>query len=132
VPDLYHVYGNDLQVSATGDLLLASGNTLSQQRILRRLYTNPQTANAPGDYVFSPTYGAGVGKYVGSTASTQQIQSVIQGQMLREESVAQSPVPTVSVTATNTGTTTATITYTVSDTGLTDIITVPTNPSTGS
>ncbi len=125
MPDLDQYYGLDLSLSAGGDLLLASGSKLSQERILRRLYT------APGADLFSPTYGAGIGRYVGSTASPQQLAAVIAGQMRREDSVAQSPVPQVSVAATNTGTTTAQITYTVAATGLTDIVSVPTNPSAG-
>ena len=46
--DLNHYIGGDLSASNTGDLSSAPGLLRSQQRILRRLLTNP------GDYIFHP------------------------------------------------------------------------------
>ena len=57
--DAAHYFGSDLQFSANGDLLVADGLDESQQRILRRLLTNLK------DYLWQPTYGAGLPSYIG-------------------------------------------------------------------
>ena len=57
--DAFHYFGSDLSLSATGDLLTADGLDESQQRVLRRLLTNQQ------DYLWQPTYGAGLPSYIG-------------------------------------------------------------------
>lgn len=65
--DLAHYFGNDLSVSAAGDLLAVDGDTKTQQRILRRLLTNP------GDMMFHPDYGAGLGQWVGKLFDEQAL-----------------------------------------------------------
>jgi hypothetical protein len=87
--DLYHFTGGDLDGSSTGDLRTPSGGERGKQRILRRLLTNP------GDYVFHPEYGAGLGKKVGETVKPGEWKSLISGQMLLEESVSSQPPPVV-------------------------------------
>ena len=82
MPDLSHTFGGDVQVSANGDLLTASSLNLSQQRILRRLMTNP------GDYIWQPSYGAGLAQFVGSPASAAQIRAVVRSQIFKEAAVA--------------------------------------------
>src|SRR5581483_995049 len=52
--DVFHYWGNDVSLSNTQDLLLVSGTVMGQQRVLRRLLTNP------GDYLFDPNYGGGL------------------------------------------------------------------------
>lgn len=102
--DLNHYFGGDVSVSSGGDLALASGTLRGQQRVLRRLLTNPalKDANgnvlAPGDYIFHPDYGAGVRRMVGQTTDLEAIRSVILAQMLLESAVARTPPPSVSVT----------------------------------
>lgn len=91
INDLSHYWGGDLTAAANGDLLPASGTLRGQQRVLRRLLTNP------GDYAFHPTYGAGLPSYVGSTASVDAIVAVIRGQMLLENAVAKLPQPVIGV-----------------------------------
>ena len=44
--DISHYWGEDLGIGPTGDLGLAAGSPQVQQRILRRLLTNP------GDYIW--------------------------------------------------------------------------------
>jgi hypothetical protein len=90
--DAAHWFGGDLQLSASGDLLIATGVTESEQRVLRRVMTNQ------GDYFWSPDYGGGLPGYIGSTINANQVQSTIYGQMQLESSVAQSPAPQVTVT----------------------------------
>ena len=89
--DLDHTFGGDLSVSRNGDLLQASGLTRSQQRILRRLLTNP------GDYLWQPAYGAGLRAAIGSTLTSSTLIGTVRAQLALESSVAQHPAPVISV-----------------------------------
>lgn len=89
--DLNHYIGGDLAVSNTGDLSTVTDLSRSQQRILRRLLTNP------GDYIFHPDYGAGLPQWIGRTADLAEIRALIRGQIMHEESVAKSPEPVIQV-----------------------------------
>lgn len=89
--DLYHYWGNDLTVSATGDLLAVEGSVRGQQRVLRRLLTNP------GDYIFHPDYGAGLPARVGDTLDIPKLRALIRGQMLLEEAVSSTPPPEITL-----------------------------------
>ena len=92
--DLFNYFGSDLSTSHTGDLLLVDGITLSQQRILRRLLTNP------GDYIFDLTYGAGLPSFIGIPLSQSvyaQITGLITSQMYLETSVQQNPPPIITL-----------------------------------
>lgn len=91
MPDVSHVYGNDLVVSANGDLLTADSLTLSQQRVLRRLFTNPL------DYIWQPTYGAGIPQKIGDPFDDATIESIVKAQMYLENSVVRNPPPDVAV-----------------------------------
>jgi hypothetical protein len=95
--DLQHLWGGDLAVSSTGDLLTATGLNRSQQRILRRLNTNP------GSYIGQPNYGAGLPQFIGENADAAEIAAVTQSQMLLEDSVAPNPAPVVTVNPAPTG-----------------------------
>jgi len=90
--DLSQYSGSDLSPSYSGDLQLASGTERGQQRVLRRLLTNP------GDYIFHPDYGAGLPQYIGQTLDSARLRALIRGQMLLEDSVAKTPTPVISVT----------------------------------
>ena len=89
--DLWHYYGGDLAQSATGDLLGVDGTVKGQQRILRRLLTNP------GDYLWHPDYGAGLPAKVGDVFDAAKIRALIRGQILLEAAVARSPEPVIDV-----------------------------------
>lgn len=89
--DLYHYFGTDLSPSNRGDLLTVTAITRGQQRVLRRLLTNP------GDYIFEPEYGAGLAKWIGANADLAAMRALIRAQMLLEPSVAVQPEPDVSV-----------------------------------
>jgi len=92
--DLNHFYGGDLSLSATGDILKVDGSTQGQQRVLRRLLTNPALMDSSGkvtvvgDYIWHPTYGAGLPRMVGDTVDIPKITGVIRGQLLLEACVA--------------------------------------------
>lgn len=87
--DLAHYWGNDLSSSASGDLLTVGETTKGQQRVLRRLMTNPQ------EYFFHGDYGAGLPLYIGEPADLDLIEAVIRFQIAHEPQVAQDPPPTI-------------------------------------
>ena len=83
------IWGGDLSLGPTGDLSLASGAALGQQRVLRRLLTNPN------DYTWQPAYGGGLGQFVGSAGNARTIEGAIRGQLYAEAVVAHQPEPSV-------------------------------------
>ena len=95
--DIWHEFGSDLAVGPSGDIATSGGSNLSQQRILRRLLTNP------GDYIWQLDYGAGLGRFVGQPAAAQRIQGVIRAQLFAEASVARSPEPAIDISADDAG-----------------------------
>jgi hypothetical protein len=90
--DAAQYFSEDLTLGATGGLQAADGVLLSQQRILRRLMTNP------GDYIWEPTYGAGLPRRIGSKLDVTEVTALIRSQMYLEDSVQQQPEPQVTVT----------------------------------
>lgn len=95
--DLNHWVGGDLSATSTGDLVLANADTRTQQRIVRRLVTNP------GDYIFHPTYGAGLPQKIGQALDIAELRGLIRAQVKMEEGVARSPEPQVDVAAITNG-----------------------------
>ena len=91
------LWGEDLLPGSTGDIGLANGISLGQQRILRRLLTNP------GDYIWHPAYGAGLGQFIGDPSNTAAIRSCIRSQIFMEASVSRLPEPVIDVQATSNG-----------------------------
>jgi phage baseplate assembly protein W len=105
------LFGGDFAVSPSGDLAVAAGTALVRERLLRRLLTNP------GDYIWDPTYGAGLGRFVGQPASAARIRAVVRSQVFREAAVARSPEPVIAVAAGADGTTVVRIRYADAQTG---------------
>lgn len=97
MPDLDHLWGNDLALSPTGDLATADVPALTQQRVLRRLLTNP------GDYIWSIDYGAGLARFVGQPGTAAAITAAIRGQIFKETAVAQTPAPVIGLQADQSG-----------------------------
>lgn len=92
--DIYQIFGNDVAIAANGDFAMVDGDLLTQQRIYRRLLTNP------GDYIWHPDFGAGLPAYVGrnlSLAVKDQIITTIKSQMFLEATVARDPEPVVTL-----------------------------------
>jgi hypothetical protein len=89
--DITHQWGSDVTFGPTGDVAVLDGPALGQQRVLQRLLTNPL------DYIWKPTYGAGLAGFVGQPANALQIRAAIRSQIFKESAVAQTPEPTIDV-----------------------------------
>jgi hypothetical protein len=90
--DIFHYWGSDLASDNSGDVQTVDGTLRGQQRILRRLMTNP------GDYVWDLTYGAGLPGYLGGPADIEKITATIRGTLALEDAVAKSPPAQITVT----------------------------------
>ena len=117
--DINHVVGSDLSVGRTGDLAVVDQNVWTQQRVLRRLLTNP------GGYIWQLTYGAGLPGMIGKTVSAQQIAAIIRRQIGLEAAVSQQPEPRVVLQSGAVGNVFATITYQDAQTGASQTLNVP-------
>ena len=120
--DVAQLWGNDLQVNGTGDLAVVSGTVFGQQRVLRRLLTNP------GDYIWHPDYGAGLAQFVGQTAAKSQIRSVIRSQIFKESAVARTPEPLIDVQVDEDGTVYVHVRYVDANDGSTQLLSFSVNP----
>ena len=89
--DAFHQWGADLATGPTGDIAVAGGSLLGQQRVLRRLLTNP------GDYIWQLDYGAGLARFIGQPINAAQIRAVIRSQIFKEADVARQPEPLIDV-----------------------------------
>lgn len=117
--DIDHQWGSDLEFGPTGDLALVMDSLLGQQRVLRRLLTNPL------DYIWQPSYGAGLASFIGQPANILQICATIRSQIFKEAAVMQNPEPTIEVTLNPGGTSGdvyAYILYTDAGTGQTQVL----------
>lgn len=115
--DLNQLWSQDIVTSPTGDLGIATDATRSQQRVIRRLLTNPLDANGPPDYALHPTYGAGLARYVGRNIDLAKMRALIRGQMLLEDSVSKNPQPQITLTLPDPSTLSVYIRYTVAGSG---------------
>ncbi len=100
--DLDQYFGSDISLTNTGDLMPVSGTAKGQQRIVRRLMTNPATMNPDGstnvgDYLWHQDYGAGLPAKIGTVFNEAELRALIRGQMLLESCVAKSPEPQIGV-----------------------------------
>lgn len=97
--DLKLDFGDDLQISNTGDLQAVDGLTFSEQRVVQRLLTNPAIDGLLGDYLWHQQYGAGLPREVGAVLTSddeQRLKSLILSQLFEESTVARTPEPTLS------------------------------------
>jgi phage baseplate assembly protein W len=129
VADVYHLWGNDLVAGphldpgglfdAGGDILTVGGESLSfdnfttktTQRLLRRLLTNP------GEYIWQPGYGAGLGRFLGQPINVLALTAVVRSQIFLEAAVSQTPAPVITLTAQKDGTVLCHILYTDAESG---------------
>lgn len=117
--DVAHDFGSDLTAGPTGDLAVVTGTLEGQQRVLRRLMTNP------GAYIWQLPYGAGLARFLGQPTSAARIASVTRGQMFQEAAVTRDPAPSIEVLTQTNGVVTESIQYIDADTGDPVPLTVP-------
>lgn len=117
--DINHTFGGDLSVSPNGDIATVSGTTTGQQRVLRRLLTNPT------DYIWDLIYGGGLARMVGSPSRPIALRGLIRSQLGKEAAVAPIPEPVVTVASTPNGVVTTGIRYVDAQTGLTQVMNLP-------
>jgi len=117
--DIAHVIGSDLATGPTGDLAVVDSSDWTQQRILRRLLTNP------GSYIWQLAYGAGLPVMLGTIISAQQVSATIRRQLSLEAAVSQQPEPSILVQSGQGGDVFATVSYGDAQTGTSQIINVP-------
>ncbi|MGT2505663.1 phage tail protein [Cupriavidus basilensis] len=104
--DLNHWVGGDIGTSPTGDFGTATADLRTNQRIVRRLTTNPKDDGidgGPPDYIFHPDYGGGLPRMIGKPLNIPATRSRIRAQLRLEEGVAQSPEPQITVNAITNG-----------------------------
>ena len=93
--DIAHEWGSDLTVGSSGDLALASGSEVINQRIYRRLLTNA------GDYLWNIDYGGGLSQFIGLPAVQGDIEAVVTSQLLLETAVPSTPAPQITTSVTD-------------------------------
>jgi hypothetical protein len=114
-------WGSDLSVGPTGDINVTPVQENVQQRVVRRLLTNP------GAYIWHTDYGAGLGGYVGRPYSPGNIVGAILNQLQLEPLVAATPTPTVQINQSTTGpfsSTSVTVQYLVAGTSSENLVTL--------
>ncbi|MBR0560330.1 phage tail protein [Neokomagataea anthophila] len=77
---LGHIYGGDLQISASG-LACVSGEEATKQRVLRGILTNS------GGYVWHYDYGAGLPRMVGNVVEEGVISAAIRQSLAADAGV---------------------------------------------
>lgn len=117
--DLQLTFGEDLTVDATGDLVVSEGTQEGQERVVRRLLTNPL------EYIWHASYGAGLARFLGKPTTPSRIAAVSRAQMFREAAVARTPPPKITVISQPNGTVTEDIKYVDADTGTTVPLSLP-------
>ena len=114
--DISHQFGADLALSPTGDIAAVTSPAVTQQRVLRRLLTNP------GDYIWNPDYGAGLAGFVGQPAGPARIAAIVRSQIFKEAAVARTPEPIIDVQQDHAGTVYVHIRYADATTGETQLL----------
>lgn len=88
----FHWWGLDIQFTAAGDDATVSGIDEINQDIVRACMT------APGEYVWDPTYGLGLGLYVGQALTPEKFQEIKGGiisVVVTQRDVQQQPEPVI-------------------------------------
>ena len=119
MPDLTLTFGNDLNFNPDGDLMLATGTVLTEQRVLRRLLTNK------GDYIWQPGYGAGLAQFIGKPAATGAVSGLVNAQLVQESRVAMAPAPQTVIATDRGGNVMMSLQYTDATVGQVNAIQVP-------
>lgn len=90
--EISQIFGQDLTVNEKGGLTLVDSLDETNQRVMRRLLS------AVRGYIWHLDYGAGLPQFVGDVRSNSKlgkIKSLVVSNVLKEETVAKTPTPTV-------------------------------------
>ena len=101
--DIDHLFGNDIGVTASGDIAVVSNHDRTVQRVIRRVLT-AQNKTSGSAYPWQPEYGAGLPEQVGNeNVDTGVIQSTVLSQLLIEPTVSRTPIPKVTASSSSAG-----------------------------
>ena len=92
--DINHTWSGDISLNSYNDMNVVDGLDETNQRVLRRLLTNP------GEYIWHPEYGAGLGRFVGVALNDEisyDIKQLITSQMYLESDVSKTPPPDITL-----------------------------------
>jgi len=102
-------WNGDFTLDSQGRTVIADGDTAFLQRIERRLLTTPRlTDSTTGrgitrpDYLFEPTFGAGMRRLVDRTYYLEELKRLVTAQVLADPETSQAPPPQIEVVATDT------------------------------
>ena len=98
--DIYHEIGDDIQLDSTNDLLFVHDTTETNQRIMRRLFTNK------GTYIWNSKFGASIPWKVGESLSLEVYKDIVNqvtASVLEDDDVAKSPPPEINIKTTSNG-----------------------------
>ena len=84
-------WGGDLTLSPAGDLAAVPVEIEAQQRIIRRLLTNP------GSYIWHLDYGAGLGRQIGKPYVARSVENTVIDHLRRESLVSARSPPSVQI-----------------------------------
>jgi hypothetical protein len=108
---LYLELGGDLVISPSGGILMATGWDQVRQRIMRRLFTNPELKLAdgeviPADYIFDKDYGIGINQLIDELITStflSNLTSRIKQGVMTDEGVDSTKDPLIEYFALNQG-----------------------------
>lgn len=92
--DVHHIIGDDILLDKSNDLLFVFDTDETNQRIMRRLFTNK------GTYIWNAKWGASIPWRVGDTLSAEvyrEIVNEIRAAVLEDDDVAKDPPPEITI-----------------------------------
>jgi len=98
--DIDHTNGSDLKLNSSNDLAFVFDTDETNQRIMRRLFTNK------GSYIWNPTWGASIPWKIGEPLSVEeytQIKNDVTAAVLEDDNVAHDPAPEITLEIINNG-----------------------------
>jgi len=122
MPSEFHWWGLDTQFTAAGDDASVTAVDEINQRIVRELLT------PPGDYLFQPSYGAGLGRYIGRALSNDkfsEIKAAIRSVVARQPDILKQPGAQIAFQNDASGLVAVQILYTYAPTGQAVTLTIP-------